>query len=161
MIIPGQFGFNCPSGFRESFWNIFPIGSNVKLSRINHWKVLYKLCFFVVDRNSKMTTTAGHSFYIGLIGPFYNQVNDTGSWEPLVYLLIRSKNVFRHSQIGYVVAAFLLKYLTPHEQKVNNVLALRCLNYYIFDKDMKKVPTVYIVKYLWTSFKSKLIQTYE
>jgi hypothetical protein len=33
MIIPGQFGFNCPSGLREeSFWNIFPIGSNVKLS---------------------------------------------------------------------------------------------------------------------------------
>ena len=33
MIIPGQFGLNCPSGFREeAFWNIFPIGSNVKLS---------------------------------------------------------------------------------------------------------------------------------
>ena len=33
MIIPGQFGFNCPSGFREeAFWNIFHIGSNVKLS---------------------------------------------------------------------------------------------------------------------------------
>jgi hypothetical protein len=33
MIIPGQFGFNCPSGFREEvFWNIFPIGFNVKLS---------------------------------------------------------------------------------------------------------------------------------
>ena len=32
MIIPGQFGFNCPSGFREeAFGNIFPIGSNVKL----------------------------------------------------------------------------------------------------------------------------------
>jgi hypothetical protein len=31
---------------------------------INHWKVLYKLCVFYVDRNSKMTTTAGHSFYI-------------------------------------------------------------------------------------------------
>jgi hypothetical protein len=31
MIIPGQFGFNCPSGVREeAFWNIFPIGSNVK-----------------------------------------------------------------------------------------------------------------------------------
>jgi hypothetical protein len=28
---------------------------------------------------SKMTTTAGHSFYIGPIGSFYNQVNDTGS----------------------------------------------------------------------------------
>ena len=33
MIIPGQFGFNCQSGFREkAFWNIFPLGSNVKLS---------------------------------------------------------------------------------------------------------------------------------
>jgi hypothetical protein len=31
-----------------------------------------------------MTTTAEHSFYIGPIGSFYNQVNDTGSWEPLV-----------------------------------------------------------------------------
>ena len=35
--------------------------------------------FFYVDRNSKMTTTAGHSFYIGQIGSFYNQVNDAGS----------------------------------------------------------------------------------
>ena len=33
MIIPEQFGFNCPSGFREeAFRNIFPIGSNVKLN---------------------------------------------------------------------------------------------------------------------------------
>jgi hypothetical protein len=33
MIIPGQFGFNCPSGFREeAFSNIFTIGSNVKLN---------------------------------------------------------------------------------------------------------------------------------
>ena len=33
MIIPGQFGFNCSSRFREeAFWNISPIGSNVKLS---------------------------------------------------------------------------------------------------------------------------------
>ena len=33
MIIPGEFGFNCPSGFREeAFWNIFFLGSNVKLS---------------------------------------------------------------------------------------------------------------------------------
>ena len=37
-----------------------------------------------------MTTTAGHSFYIGPIDFFYNQVNDTGSWEPLVlsYLIL-------------------------------------------------------------------------
>ena len=52
---------------------------------INHWKVLYKLLVFYVDRNSKMTTTAEHSFYIGPIGSFYNQVNDTGSREPLVF----------------------------------------------------------------------------
>ena len=33
MIIPGKFDFNCPSGFgEEAFWNISPIGSNVKLS---------------------------------------------------------------------------------------------------------------------------------
>jgi hypothetical protein len=33
MIIPQQFGFNCPSGFREeAFWDTFPIGPNVKLS---------------------------------------------------------------------------------------------------------------------------------
>jgi hypothetical protein len=46
---------------------------------INHWKILYKHCVFYVDRNSKMTTTAGHSFYIGPIGSFYYQVNNTGS----------------------------------------------------------------------------------
>ena len=33
MIILGQFGLNCPSGFREeAFRDTFPIGSNVKLS---------------------------------------------------------------------------------------------------------------------------------
>jgi hypothetical protein len=53
---------------------------------IRDHSILYKLCVFYVDRNSKMTTTAGHSFYIEPIGSFYNQVNDTGSWEPLVYL---------------------------------------------------------------------------
>ena len=39
---------------------------------------LQTLCFYV-DWNSKMTTTAGHNFYIGPIGSFDNQVNDTGS----------------------------------------------------------------------------------
>jgi hypothetical protein len=40
---------------------------------INHWKVLYEVCVFYVDCNSKMTTTAGHSFYIGPIyTPFQN-----------------------------------------------------------------------------------------
>jgi hypothetical protein len=48
---------------------------------INHWKVLYKLRVFYVDRNSKMTTTAGHSFYIGPIVSFYNRVNDTDNFR--------------------------------------------------------------------------------
>jgi hypothetical protein len=65
----------------------------LNLNCISHWKVLYKLCVFYVDRNSKMTTTAGHSFYIGPIGFFYNQVNDTGSWEPLV-TVFKSVQVF-------------------------------------------------------------------
>jgi hypothetical protein len=32
MIIPGQFGFNCPVFQRRSILKHFPIGSNVKLS---------------------------------------------------------------------------------------------------------------------------------
>jgi hypothetical protein len=33
MIIPGQFGLNCSSSFREETLRVtFPIGSNVKLS---------------------------------------------------------------------------------------------------------------------------------
>jgi hypothetical protein len=36
-----------------------------------------------------MTTTAGHSFYIGPIGSFYNQVNDTR--------LLRASGVFMFS----------------------------------------------------------------
>ena len=61
----------------------------LNLNCINHWKVLYKLCVFHVDRNSKLTITVGHSFYIGPIGSFYNQVNDTDSWEPLFVHLWR------------------------------------------------------------------------
>jgi hypothetical protein len=52
MIIPGQFGFNCPSGFREEAF----------LPRNDHWKVLYKVCVFYADRKSKMATIAGHRF---------------------------------------------------------------------------------------------------
>jgi hypothetical protein len=48
----------------------------------------YNVSVFYVDGNSKMTTSAGHSFYIGPIGSFDKQVNDTGSWEPLVLLAI-------------------------------------------------------------------------
>jgi hypothetical protein len=54
MIIIGQFGLNCPSGFREeAFWDIFPIGSNVKLSpavsAIFHFVSKQKNLIFVED----------------------------------------------------------------------------------------------------------------
>jgi hypothetical protein len=65
----------CSNAFFSETTNII----KAKLYMNVHWMVLYKLCVFYVDRNSKMTTTAGHSFYIGPIGSFYNQVNDTGS----------------------------------------------------------------------------------
>jgi hypothetical protein len=42
MIIPGQFGFNCPSGFR-------------------YWMVLYNLKVFCSDMKFKMAVTAGIS----------------------------------------------------------------------------------------------------
>ena len=77
--------------------NTGPYGENTEIYsslKLLHWlnlncasiigRSFTNFVFFIVDRNSKMTTTAGHSFYIGPIGSFYNQVNDTGSWEPLV-----------------------------------------------------------------------------
>ena len=59
---------------------------------INHWKVLYKLCIFYVDRNSKMTTTAGHSLYIGPIGSFYNQVNESLWFLSLAHELVHGRS---------------------------------------------------------------------
>jgi hypothetical protein len=60
MIIPGQFGFNCPSGFREeAFWNIFPEGS-------------LQISVFYADRKSKMATTAGHVLTLDPMGKCSN-----------------------------------------------------------------------------------------
>jgi hypothetical protein len=46
MIIPGQFGFNCPSGFREEAFD--------------HWNVLYQVSVFFADWKSKMAAIAIH-----------------------------------------------------------------------------------------------------
>jgi hypothetical protein len=46
-----------------------------------------------------MTTTAGHSFYIGPIGSFYNQVNDTGSREPLFFYGLEIQDGYHHSTL--------------------------------------------------------------
>jgi hypothetical protein len=52
MIIPGQFGFNCPSGFREeafmgkysnAFFSETTNMIKAKLYMNVHWMVLYKL----------------------------------------------------------------------------------------------------------------------
>jgi hypothetical protein len=58
MIIPGQFGFNCPSGFREeAFWNIFTIGSHVK--KVNFYARYCEQIFdiFLTFRYVKFTLT--------------------------------------------------------------------------------------------------------
>jgi hypothetical protein len=67
MIIPGQFGFNCPSGFREEaknvskrFFSETTRTIETKLPRNDHWNVLYQIFVFYTDRNSKMAATAGN-----------------------------------------------------------------------------------------------------
>jgi hypothetical protein len=62
----------------------FPIGSNVnlcpattwtietKLPRYDHWKVLYRVYVFYVDRKSKMAATAGHILTLDPIGKYSN-----------------------------------------------------------------------------------------
>jgi hypothetical protein len=75
MNIHVQFGFNHidhMGKYRNIFFSEAIALIEPKLC-INHWKVLYKFRVFYVDRNSKITTTAGHSFYIGPIGSFYKQ----------------------------------------------------------------------------------------
>jgi hypothetical protein len=56
MIIPGQFGFNCPSGFL--YMNV-------------HWMVLYKLHVFYSDMKFKMAATAGLSFTLDPMGKMF------------------------------------------------------------------------------------------
>ena len=53
--------------FSETTWII-----ETKLSRNDHWKVLYKVCVFYADRKSKMATTAGHRLTLDPMGKFSN-----------------------------------------------------------------------------------------
>jgi hypothetical protein len=43
MIIPGQFGFNCPSGCSNAFFSETTNIIKAKLYMNVHWMVLYKL----------------------------------------------------------------------------------------------------------------------
>jgi hypothetical protein len=49
--------------FSETTWTI-----ETKLPRNDHWKVLYKVFVFYVDRKSKMAATTGHSINTGPYG---------------------------------------------------------------------------------------------
>jgi len=100
--------------------------------------------FFYVDRNFKMTTTVGHSFYIGPIGSFYDQVNDTGSWEPLVYFattltLILLKYLFN---LATTLTLILLKYLFD----LATTLTLILLKYLF---NLATTLTLILLKYLF------------
>jgi hypothetical protein len=91
MTIPGQFGFNCPNGFREeAFWNIFPTGSNVKLSpavaailNFISEQVLCKLCVFCSGMKFKMAATAGLSWTLDPKGKMFQNAS---SLKPLAQL---------------------------------------------------------------------------
>jgi hypothetical protein len=73
-----------------------------------------------------MTTTAGHtcSFYIGPIGSFYNQVNDTGSCFLCFYTFDVAFWICH-----YVFPLFLERYI------LDGVIALFYLEYFIKNSD--------------------------
>ena len=70
--------------------NTGPYGENTEIYsslKLLHWLNLN--CASIIGRS--FSNFAGHSFYIGPISSFYNQVNDTGSWEPLVWFTLSYK----------------------------------------------------------------------
>jgi hypothetical protein len=76
MIIPGQFGFNCPSGFREEAFCMI----KAKLYMNVHWTVLYNLNVFCSDMKLKMAATAGLSLTLDPMGKMFQSAS---SLKPL------------------------------------------------------------------------------
>ena len=73
-----------------------------------------------------MTTTAGHSFYIGPIVFFYNQVNNTGSWEPLVFQELydlKLFSIFVKKRLSWKILNKIADHIKP--------ISL-CLNHFFF-----------------------------
>jgi hypothetical protein len=60
MIIPGQFGFNCPS-YSNAFFSETTNMIKAKLYMNVHWMVLYNLKGFCSDMKFKMAPMAGLS----------------------------------------------------------------------------------------------------
>jgi hypothetical protein len=101
-----------------------------------------------------MTTTAGHSFYIGPIGFFYNQVNDTGSWEPLVFCHNKLTR-----QILYVVIYFFCNVFLTIHTLVYVITFVLCHHLYLDVcvcpqvLNLSKLPVYYCIKFLTESYK--------
>ena len=81
-----------------------------------------------------MTTTAVHSFYIGPIVFVYNQVNDTGSREPLVLLMEYFGEVYvclmTCSNKGEVLHIILK--LADKEKKVRTFIIFQSLFFFVW-----------------------------
>jgi hypothetical protein len=60
-------GSNIKSFFSETTWTI-----ETKLSRNDHWKVLYKVSVFYADQKSKMATTAVNRLTLDPMGKCSN-----------------------------------------------------------------------------------------
>ena len=73
-------------GYGRTLFNIGPYGENVskrfffettrtvetKLTRNDHWKVLYKVSALYADQKSKMAATAGHKLTLDPTGKYSN-----------------------------------------------------------------------------------------
>jgi hypothetical protein len=81
MIIPGQFGFNCPSTT-----NII----KAKLYMNVHWMVLYKLYIFCSGMKFKMAATAGLSLTLDPMGKMFQNAS---SLKPLGQLKPNFNNI--------------------------------------------------------------------
>jgi hypothetical protein len=83
MIIPGQFGFNCPDPMGKCSNAFFSETTNMikaKLDMNVHWMVLYKQCVFCSDMKFKMAATAGLSLTLDPMGKMFQNAS---SLKPL------------------------------------------------------------------------------
>jgi hypothetical protein len=82
MIIPGQFGFNYPSGFQNAS-SLKPLG---QLKPNCPGMIIGRSSVFYADRKSKMAATTGHSINTGGIKSVPNE-----KYSDLIFILF-----FRH-----------------------------------------------------------------
>jgi hypothetical protein len=94
MIILGQFGVNCPSGFREE----------AKLYMNVHWMVLYKLYVFCSYMKFKMAATAGLSLTLEFMGKMFQNASSLkplGQLKPNCPGFVEDHLMNIHVQFGF------------------------------------------------------------